>query len=158
MHYEHIVAVNDLGNPQTLVLSRAQLWQGLMLRAESPQLFNPHIENVAILERTATVLLREIDFGNMQVREHIHLQEGVSLRHDTEPGANHAGGKLLVSIEEPDQDSLFVRFAYDIPAPQDAEAEQLISYLQEMWRQMDVECVRLIRELAESGRLDIPLQ
>jgi hypothetical protein len=34
----------------------------------------------------------------------------------------------------------------------------LISYLQEMWRQMDVECVRLIRELAESGRLDIPLQ
>lgn len=158
MHYEHIVAVNDLGNPQTLVLSRAQLWQGLMLRAESPQLFNPHIESVTILERTATVLLREVNFGNMLVRERIHLQEGVSLQHDTEPGANHAGGKLLVSIEEPDPDCLFVRFAYDTPAPQDAEVEQLVGYLQEMWRQMDVECIRTIRELAQAGSLNIPLQ
>lgn len=158
MHYEHIVAVNDLGNPEMLVLSRAQLWQGLLLKAESPQLFHPHIESVVILERTATGLLREVDFGNMQVRERILLQEGVSLQHDTEPGANHAGGKLLVQIEEPDPDSLFVRFSYETPTPQDPESQHLIGYLKEMWRQMDVESIRKIRELAQAGSLNIPLQ
>ncbi len=158
MHYEHLVAVNDLSNPLVSVITRSQLWQGLLLKAESPQLFNPHIESVTILERTAILLAREVNFGNMQVCERIHLQEQISLRHDTEPGQNHAGGTLLVQIEEPSADDLFVRFSYEIPTPDDPEALQLIGYLQEMWRQMDVDSIHMIRELAEAGRLDINLQ
>ncbi len=156
MHYEHLVAVNDLANPHALVLSRAQLWTGLLLKAESPQLFHPHIEGVTILERSATLIVREVDFGNMQVRERIHLAEGVSLRHDTEAGANHAGGQLLVQIEEPAHGDLFVRFSYETPTPEDPEALQLVGYLQEMWRQMDVDSIRKIRELAQNGHLDLP--
>ena len=158
MHYEHLVAVNDLTNPLTSVITRTQLWQGLLLKAESPQLFHPHIESVTILERTQSLLWREVNFGNMLVRERIHLQELVSLRHDTEPGQNHAGGTLLVQIEEPSADNLFVRFSYETPTPNDPEAQQLIGYLQEMWRQLDVDSIRKIRELAESGRLDGTLQ
>ncbi|MBS1154610.1 MAG: hypothetical protein H6R07_534 [Proteobacteria bacterium] len=157
MHYEHLVAVNDLTNLLTPVITRAQLWQGLLLKAESPQLFNQHIESVTILERTATLLWREVNFGNMLVRERIHLQEGFSLLHDTEPGEQHAGGKLRVQIEEPTANDLFVRFSYETPTPNDPEALQLVGYLQEMWRQMDTDSIRKIRELAETGRLDIPL-
>ncbi|MDR3414254.1 MAG: SRPBCC family protein [Formivibrio sp.] len=158
MHYEHLVAVNDLTNPLTTVITRSQLWQGLLLKAESPQLFHPHIESVTILERTATLIRREVNFGNMLVREHIHLQEALSLHHDTEPGKNHAGGKLLVQIEEPNADNLLVRFGYEIPDPTDPEATKLIGYLQEMWRQMDVDSIRKIRELAETGHLDMKQQ
>ncbi len=153
IHYEHLVAVNDPNNPDSLALTRGELWLGLLLKAESPQLFHPHIEGVTILERSTTLLIREVDFGNMRVRERIELREEESLAHDTEPGANHAGGKLQVLIEEPTEGNLFVRFSYVTPTPQDPEAEQLVDYLKEMWRQMDVESIRKIRELAESGQL-----
>ena len=153
MNYEHLVAVNDRSNPDSFTLTRGELWLGLLLKAESPQLFHPHIESVTIIERSATLLVREVDFGNMRVHERIELREEESLAHDTEPGANHAGGKLLVRIEEPAEGDLFVRFCYETPLPQDPEAQQLIGYLKEMWRQMDVESIRKIRELAEAGQL-----
>lgn len=157
MHYEHLVAVNDLGSPHTAIITRSQLWLGLLLKAESPQLFHPHIESVTILERSATLLLREVNFGNMQVRERITLEEGISLYHDTEPGDNHAGGKLHIRIEEPSPNDLFVRFHYETPMPDDAETQQLTGYLQKMWREMDVDGIRKIRELAESGQLGAPV-
>lgn len=157
MRYEHLVAVNDLSNPDLLVLNRQQLWQGLMLRAESPQTFNPHIENVILLERGEQWLLREVDFGNLLVRDRIELIHEQAIHFHTEAGDKHAGGELLISIEEPELHSLFVRFSYHTPDPQDPQEQELIAYLQEMWRQVDVECIRTLRTMAGEGHFTDPL-
>lgn len=155
MHYEHLVAVNDPTNPTLALLTRSQLWRGLMLRVESPQLFNPHIETVSILDRSDVLIVREMDFGNLLVRDHIHLHTEHEIHYDTQPGGQHLGGSLKLGIEEPEADFLLVRFTYDTPTPDDdPQAKELNAYLKEMWRQMDVDSIVKIRELAETGRLD----
>ena len=153
MQFEHLVAVNDLATQTTSILTRDQLWQGLLLRAESPQIFSPHIETVTILERSAHLIVREIDFGNMQVRDDIELKEGCEILYRTAPGEKHAGGLLTVRIEEPQEYALFVRFSYQTPAPENTPEEiELGRYLKKMWQQLDVDAIKLIRELAEEGR------
>jgi hypothetical protein len=154
VRYEHLVAVNDLNDPASFSLSRAQLWQGLLLRVNQPGLFVPGVERVSLLEQSESYILREMWLGSLLVRDHIHLQADAEIRFETEAGAQHRGGCLALTVEEPDSGMLFVRFRYEIPASDDPEDAQYESYLQEMWRQVDVESVRLIRDVAESGRLE----
>ncbi|SFN11626.1 protein of unknown function [Formivibrio citricus] len=154
MRYEHLVAVNDLSNPAYFSVSRAQLWRGLLLRVEQPQLFIPNVESVVFLDKTDEYLLREMRLGVLLVKDAIRLQPASTIHFVTEPGEQHRGGQLLLAIEEPEPESLFVRFSYEIPSGDDPEDSQYEDYLKEMWRQVDAECICLIRELAESGRLD----
>lgn len=159
MQFEHLVAVNDLTSFTASVLTRDQLWQGLLLRAESPQLFNPHIETVTLIERTPELIVREMDFGNLLVRDEIALIEALEIRYTTAASDQHAGGQLTVRIEEPQEHSLFVRFSYETPAPQNTPEEiQLGQYLKKMWQEMDVEAIGMIREFAEAGRFTSGLQ
>ncbi len=154
MHYEHLVAVNNPNNSSGFSISRKQLWQGLMLRVESPQLFIPNVEHVALQERTEHLILREMQLGVLLVRDTIRLQQESQIDFLTEPGEHHQGGRLVLTIEEPEPTNLFVRFCYNTPSSSDPEETKYESYLQKMWHQVDVECIRIIRGLAESGRLD----
>ena len=43
MKFEHLVEINDPMNPLLDTLTREQLWHGLVLRAEQPKLFIPHV-------------------------------------------------------------------------------------------------------------------
>ncbi|MGV1121985.1 AtaL-like protein, partial [Xanthomonas translucens] len=63
-------------------LTRAQLWEGLVLRAEQPQLFVIGLERCEILERTGTTLERELHFGNVVVRDSVTLTPDESVRYD----------------------------------------------------------------------------
>ncbi|MBX9850071.1 MAG: DUF1857 family protein, partial [Rhodocyclaceae bacterium] len=38
MNFEHLIEINAPGNPMIEPLSRNQLWQGLVIRAENPEL------------------------------------------------------------------------------------------------------------------------
>lgn len=154
MHYEHLVAVNDPINPANFSMSRTQLWQGLLLRVEQPQLFVPNVENVVFLKKTEEYILREMQLGPMLVRDTISLQPGSVVHFVTAPSQCHRGGQLVLTIEAPEQESLFVRFRYELPPSDDPEDCQYEDYLKEMWRQVDVEFIRLVRQLAESGRLE----
>ena len=44
MKFEHLIEINDALNPLIDELSIKQLWAGLVLRAESPKLFMPHLD------------------------------------------------------------------------------------------------------------------
>lgn len=39
MNFEHLIQINDPSNPLVESLTREQLWEDLVLRAEQPQLF-----------------------------------------------------------------------------------------------------------------------
>ena len=53
MKFEHLIEINDLLNPLMDTITREQLWRGLVIRAESPKLFVPHLDDAEIGPREA---------------------------------------------------------------------------------------------------------
>ncbi len=153
MHHEHLVAVNDPSSPLSYQVSRRQLWQGLMLRAEEPGYFLPGVDSVTLLERSATHLQREMQLGKLRVRDRIEFVEQESICYHTEAGEAHGGGTLTISIEEPEDGFLTVRFIYDTVQEVRPEEAYLLDYLKKAYTDLDVDCIRTIRSWAEDGKL-----
>jgi hypothetical protein len=150
MNFEHLIQINDPENPLVESLNRDQLWLGLLHRIENPVPFLPGLESSRILERDGLTLLRELDFGPAVIQDRITLSEKISVRFDILPSEAHAGGSLTISIEEPEPDFFFLRFAYEttLASNPNSEDRAYIEYVKSAYHQSDVDCVRLIRMLA----------
>ena len=150
MNFEHLIQINDPENPLVESLNRDQLWLGLMHRIDNPVPFLPGLESSRIIERDGTTLLRELDFGPAVIQDRITLSEKISVRFDILPSEAHAGGSLSITIEEPEPDFFFLRFAYETTLANNPNSEDraYIDYVKSAYHQSDVDCVRLIRMLA----------
>ena len=155
MNFEHLIQINDPQNPLVEFLSREQVWTGLLHRVEDPEPFLPGLESCTILERNGDQLLRELDFGPSVIRDRVTLAELHWVRFDIEPGEQHAGGSLTITIEEPESGALFLRFAYatSFASNPNSEERAYIEYVKSAYQQSDIDCVRLIRTLAAGGTL-----
>ena len=89
MRFEHLVQINDLQQPGPLLLTRNQLWQGLVLRAESPMEFVEHIDESEVLQRSAHGLQRRVVMGQLEVLDHIAYQHEESVHYDTPVSYTH---------------------------------------------------------------------
>ncbi|WP_157725154.1 AtaL-like protein [Vogesella sp. LIG4] len=140
-------------------LSRLQLWQGLVLRAEDPQRFDENISEATILAHSEGVLHREIRFGGLVVRERIQLVELDGVHYHTEPSDQHIGGRMSMFIEEPRPGELFIRFTYENDLPEKADVSDsndpsyYVPYLKSAYHQADMQTARRILELAAEGVL-----
>ncbi|WP_174875214.1 AtaL-like protein [Vogesella oryzae] len=158
MKYEHLV---QMFNPQPvgLTISRSQLWQGLVLRAEDPQRFDENISEARILERSEDVLLREVQFGGLVVREKVIFTELLEVHYHTEPSDQHIGGQMSMRIEEPRPGELFLRFCYindlpEVPNVTDSnDPSYFVPYLKSAYHQADMQTAKRILELAVEGVL-----
>ncbi|MGN6316005.1 SRPBCC family protein [Trinickia sp.] len=150
MNFEHLVQVNDPLNPLAETLTRDQLWQGLVLRAEQPQLFVLGLDSCTILSRTADTLERELHYGHATVRDRVTLTTNESVRYDILATDAHVGGSLTMTIEQPDALQLFLRFEYatTLPAPDTEDDRQTSEIVKSAYREADIDTVRLIREYA----------
>lgn len=153
MNFEHLIQINDLQNPLIVVLSRDQLWQGLLHRVEDATPFLPGLESCTIIERHADHLLRKLDFGPAIIEDRVTLSEQQWVRFDIVPSEQHAGGSLTISIEEPEPEALFLRFAYTTSFGTNPNSEEraYIDYIKSAYHQSDIDCVRIIRTLAAGG-------
>jgi hypothetical protein len=153
MNFEHLIQINDLQNPLVEILTRDQLWQGLLHRVEDATPFLPGLESCTIVERHADHLLRKLDFGAAVIHDRVTLHELHWVRFDILPSEQHAGGSLTISIEEPEPAVLFLRFAYTttFAANPNSEERAYIDYIKSAYHQSDVDCVRVIRTLATSS-------
>lgn len=153
MNFEHLIQINDPENPLVAPLTRDQLWQGLCHRIENPVPFLPGLESCTILERQASELLRELDFGPATIQDRVTLLERHWVRFDIIPSEAHAGGSLTITIEEPEPGFLFLRFAYQttLASNPNSEDRAYIEYVKSAYHQSDIDCVRLIRTLAAEG-------
>lgn len=158
MKYEHLV---QMCNPQAqgMNISRAQLWQGLVLRAEDPQRFDENISEVRILERSDDALRREVLFGALVVREQVLFTELLEVHYHTEPSDQHIGGRMSMRIEEPEPGKLFLRFCYinDLPEKPDVsdsnDPSYFVPYLKSAYHQADMDTAKRILQLAVEGVL-----
>lgn len=158
MQFEHLIRLSAVDPAAVPVMTRGQLWRGLVLRAESPMLFDENISTARIVSRAEGLMEREITFGSLVVCERIELTPEVEVRYVTQATAQHPGGVRVMRIEEPQEGVLFVRFMYDTALQLDeemseAELARLLPYLKSAYQQADMDTAERIVELAAAGQL-----
>ncbi len=160
MHFEHLVQINDPQVPLLDPLTRAQLWRGLVRRAEQPTEFVLALDSCHIVGRRtdgdATVLERNLDFGPFQVRDIVTLRPEHEVHTLAERTERWPTSRMSIRIEEPVPDALFLRFAYewDDDAPMGELDAMALELRQQAYLSSDLDTVQRIRELAQAGLLD----
>lgn len=155
MNFAHLIQINDPLNPLIDPLSRAQLWRGLVLRAESPKLFIPHLDDCTLSERTDTTLTRELRYGTLIVRDLVTFSPLQQVDYQVPAQGEIPASSLIMKIEEPQPDALFVRFSYDdgVVDVEGSEEAYYNEYRRSAYQEADIDTVRVIRELVEQGKL-----
>lgn len=151
MNFEHLIQINDPANPLLSDLSRAQIWRGLWARVENPLPFLPGLETCRILRRTPASVERELTFGQAVIHDRATFEEEAWVRFEVAANDRHPGGALTITIEEPQQGSLFLRFAYQTSLSVAGDEErQYAEYVKSAYRESDIDMVRIIRAMCDS--------
>jgi hypothetical protein len=156
MKFEHLIQINDPLNPLIDTITREQLWRGLVLRADSPRMFMPHLDDCTIDERAETGFRRRLRYGDVVIEDRVHLSPLHQVRYEIPAQNDIAASTLVVTIEAPDAQSLYVRFQYDdgTGEAQDAATAMYDDFKRSAYHEADLDTIRLLRELAAEGRLD----
>jgi hypothetical protein len=150
VQFSHLIQINDPFNPLIDPLSREQLWRGLVLRAENPMLFVMALDGFEIVERGDNMLVRELRFGRLTLRDRVSFEPMKQVRYEIEAAADSPAATLVMTIEEPEPEQLFVRFDYetlqgDTAAPVD---EFYGRFARQAYVEADIDTVSTIRRLA----------
>jgi Domain of unknown function (DUF1857) len=156
MHFVHIIEINDPRNPLLAMFTLGQVWRGLLRRVERPMDFLPQLNRCHIVLRGDRTLVRELDFGAFVVRDRVRLTPQREITLDTDSAPNIFTARLTISVEQPSEHHLQLRFTYDVQRQRadDAEMEaQYDRYLQAAYLQADIESVKIMRMLLAEGAL-----
>lgn len=151
MEFGHLVQVNDPRNPAIEPLTRDQLWQGLVARAERPAYFIIGMDDCQILSRGENALERQLRFGGLIVRDRVIFEPPVAVRYEIEASTEVPGGSLVMQIEEPQTGQLFVRFDYRLDVYAGGEEAYISEFRKSAYQEADIDTVWMIRQLAASG-------
>jgi len=160
MRFEHLVQINDPLMPLLTEVSRAQLWRGLVLRAEDPAQFIVGLEGATIDARRelsgVPELDRTLDYGSFKVRDRVRLMPEHRTEIRTAAGASWPASRMSITIEEPSPEALFLRFVYEAESEVLGEGgldEMTVALRQQAYEGTDLDTVVRIRALVEAGRL-----
>lgn len=152
MNFEHIVQINDLTKPELPVLTRFQVWEGLVLRARRPDKFLVGVDEYEILEQEPAYMKRCLHLPGLQVFDEVTFWSGTRIEYRTLPTDTVPAATLVMDIEEPEPESLFVRFSYHSASIESqADSMPYDQVLQQAYVLTDIETVQIIRELASTG-------
>ncbi len=156
MKFSHLIQINDPLNPLIDPLSREQLWRGLVLRAENPLLFVMGLDGFEIVERGQNALTRELHFGKLTLRDRVSFEPMRQVRYAVEAAADSPAATLVMTIEEPQTDQLFVRFDYETqPGEAAAPMDEVYSSLvKQAYLQADIDTISTIRRLTQEQGTD----
>ena len=160
MKFVHLIEINAADNPMIAPLSRAQLWRGLVLRAERPTLFVLGLDSCDVTQRSEHGLSRTLQFGNLTIYDEVSFLPQQHVHYHVPQQNDIPASDLTMTIEEPASGALFVRFEYDDhqESTDNAEAEFYDNFRRDAYKEADIDTVRMIRQLALEGQLDAPLQ
>lgn len=150
LEFEHIIQVNDLTDDEISVLSRDQLWDGLVLRARRPDKFvaslTVHTEELAFDE-----FERTIEVGGSKFVERVLVYPEGKIHTETLEEVEQISAQSITQIEEPEAGFLFVRFSYKREMEIEDDGMDVGEHLKSAYLQTDRDAIALIRTLAESG-------
>lgn len=152
MRFEHIVQINDLTKPELPVLTRFEIWEGLVLRARRPDKFLVGVDDYEILEQEAAYLKRCVQLPGVQVFDEVRFFPEARIEYRTLPTDNVPEATLVMDIEEPEPQSLFVRFRYHTSSIESrSDAMPYDQFLHQAYMATDIETVQIIRDLVGTG-------
>ena len=155
MKFTHLVEINDPLNPLVDMLTRDQVWRGLVLRAETPKSFIPWLDRCTILEKSDTHLTRVSHYGQLAVHDSVQLIAQQQVIYTIPPQKDIPASSLTMTIEEPEPNILFVRFEYEDSTGEPADGEQVMynDFRKSAYQEADIDTIRIIRQMAENGEL-----
>jgi hypothetical protein len=155
LYFEHLVQINDPGSMELDPLTPEQLWQGLVLRTKSPELFVLGLDRAEIVAQGDDWVERVLHFGAASVRDRVVFEPRRLVRYETAATDEHAGGTLTMAIETPGPGALLLRFTYQttLPSTDESGDDRYAEIVKSAYHEADIDTVRKIRELAGSGRL-----
>ena len=156
MKFEHLIQINDPLNPLIDTISIEQLWRGLVLRAESPTLFVPHLDECTIGERSSGSFQRRLRYGDLVIDDVVHLTPLKEVRYEVPAQGEIAPSSLKMIIEAPTEGVLLVRFCYDDGQGEHTDPANAMydDFKRSAYQEADIDTVRILRQLAGEGKLD----
>jgi hypothetical protein len=154
LDFQHIIQVNDLEDKNVLVITRSQLWQGLVLRAKYPEKFNVALQCESSDEEE-NKFVRRISAGHANFQELVVMTPELKIETSTTLEIKQILAESCASIEEPEPSSLFVRFSYRRDLDVSENETQVAEYLKSAYVQLDRDAIAMIRMLAQSESLNI---
>ncbi|QOY94422.1 DUF1857 family protein [Massilia sp. UMI-21] len=156
MKFEHLIQINDPLNPLIDTISIEQLWRGLVLRAESPTMFVPHLDECTIGERTSGSFQRRLRYGDLVVDDVVHMTPLKEVRYEVPAQGEIAASSLRMIIEAPGDAVLLLRFCYDDGQGEHTDPANAMydDFKRSAYQEADIDTVRILRQLAGEGKLD----
>ncbi|MFN3789485.1 SRPBCC family protein [Massilia sp.] len=156
MKFEHLIQINDPLNPLIDTISIEQLWRGLVLRAESPTMFVPHLDECTIGSRTSGSFARRLRYGDLVIDDVVYLTPLKEVRYEVPAQGEIAPSSLRMIIEAPTDAVLLVRFCYDDGQGEHTDPANAMydDFKRSAYQEADIDTVRILRQLAGEGKLD----
>ena len=156
MKFEHLIEINDFSNPLIPSMTREQLWNGLVLRAEYPKLFIPHLDSCAITSRQLDSLTRTLQFGELKINDRIQFDFLNTVVFEVPAQGDISESTMQMVIEEPEAGALLVRFIYQDShsAEQDRQDAVYDDFRRSAYVEADIDTIKLLRDMHAIGRLD----
>ncbi|WP_050476331.1 SRPBCC family protein [Herbaspirillum rhizosphaerae] len=155
MKFNHLIQINDPLNPLIDNLTREQLWRGLVMRAEAPQLFMEHLDECVLSEKTAESVRRMLRYGELRIHDVVTYEPLQRVHYQVPAQGEIPTSTLSMTIEEPEAEALFVRFEYDDGAPEEVDTEKAFydQFRRSAYEEADIDTIRIIRELVIKGSM-----
>ena len=156
MKFEHLIEINDPLNPLIDTITREQLWRGLVMRADSPKLFIPHLDECTIDQRESGSFRRVLRYGELRITDRVILTPLEQVRFEIAEQGEISASTLTMTIESPSEHTLYVRFKYDDGHDQATDEANAMydEFRKSAYQEADIDTIRVLRELAAAGRLD----
>lgn len=153
MQFEHVVQVNDLTDQSIANLTRKELWDGLVSRATAPEHYVIGLGDYELDWQDEKRLKRCLELPGLMVEDLVTFQEEESVHYEILPTATVPGGNLTMTIEEPEPESLFVRFSYCARYVDEIGEELPYDlFVQQAYVAADIDTIQIIRNRTiESG-------
>jgi hypothetical protein len=155
LEFEHLVQINDPNNKQLALLSREDLWQGLVFRTRYPHHFNPAVQ-AELQDETDTGFVRILSAGSMRLRDEVILIPDTEIRTIIDGRTQHMHAESITRIEEPEPGYLFVRFSYRRDSISDQGGIDADDFLKSAYLQNDREAITTLRQMFAEGWDGVP--
>lgn len=155
MKFNHLIQINDPLNPLIDNLTRDQLWRGLVMRAEAPQLFMPHLDECSLSDKTVDSVKRVLRYGELRIHDTVTYLPQIRVHYQVPAQGEIPTSGMSMTIEEPENEALFVRFEYDDGLPEEPGSEDAFynQFRRSAYEEADIDTIRIIRDLVVRGSL-----
>jgi hypothetical protein len=130
-----------------------------VLRAESPKLFVPAPGRMHHRRTQRQRLPPPLRYGELVIEDRVVLDPMRQVRYQVAAQQEISESSLTMTIETPTADTLYVRFQYDDghDAATDAANAMYDEFRRSAYQESDIDTIRVLRDLAQQGRLDAML-